>query len=202
MLAGGLLMVAAACLTIYNLHEDSVAASASSKVLQSLVEERNKNMTSATDSDLPTGISGEIDEENTIDPDTPMPTILVDGTAYIGTILIPALGLELPVADDWDYTQMKISPCRYSGSAYRGDMVVCAHNYTSHFGPIRHLQPGDEVIFVDALGREFHYKVEKVETLGPFGVHEMVASEWELSLFTCTLGGKARVTVRCSRTEE
>ena len=42
----------------------------------------------------------------------------------------------------------------------------------------------------------------KRETLPETAVEEMRAGEWDLTLFTCTYDGRARVTVRCIRTEE
>ena len=39
-------------------------------------------------------------------------------------------------------------------------------------------------------------------TLPETAVEEMRAGEWDLTLFTCTYDGRARVTVRCIRTEE
>lgn len=41
-----------------------------------------------------------------------------------------------------------------------------------------------------------------METLPETAVEEMRAGEWDLTLFTCTYDGRARVTVRCIRTEE
>lgn len=195
-------MGAALGLAAYNLHEDSLAAESASSVLQQLNAERNKLMQSAEASEIPTEISGEIVEEPTISPDTPMPTITIDGTAYIGSVVIPALGAELPVAADWSYPQMKISPCRYEGSFYKNDLVICAHNYSTHFRNIKDLQKGDAIIFVDALGNEYDYHVELVETLKPTAISEMISSEYDLSLFTCNYAGNARVTVRCDLEEE
>ena len=31
----------------------------------------------------------------------------------------------------------------------------------------------------------------------PTSVQEMTDGDWDLTLFTCTVGGKSRVTVRC-----
>ena len=191
MLSGALLMCSAVGLTAYNIHEDFNASSAASSVLKEL----DDAMKSGTGNGLPAGISGEMD--GTISPDTPMPTITIKGKEYIGTIKIPTLSLELPVAKDWDYTQMKTSPCRYSGSAYSNDLVICAHNFSTHFRNIRNLHPDDTVIFTDAVGNEFYYGVDKVETLAPTAVSEMLSPDYDLSLFTCTYGGSARVTVRC-----
>ncbi len=202
MLSGVVLMGAALGLVAYNLHEDSAAAASASSVLQQLNAERDKRMQATEPTDVPTGISGEIEEEPAISPDTPMPTIDINGTAYIGSVAIPALGIELPVAADWSYPQMRTSPCRYDGSVYQGDLVICAHNYSTHFRNIKDLQKGDAVIFVDAVGEKYLYHVELVETLKPTAISEMTSSAYDLSLFTCNYAGNARVTVRCEGEEE
>ena len=51
------------------------------------------------------------------DPDMPMPTVEVDGNAYIGRLEIPALELELPVMSEWSYPRLRTAPCRDKGSA-------------------------------------------------------------------------------------
>lgn len=201
-LSGMVLMIAAAGLTAYNLNEDANATESASYILEKFSDEREKQIESTEKPSLPTGITGEIVEETTISPDTPMPTISIDGINYIGTLTIPALGIELPVAENWDYTQMKISPCRYEGSVYKNTLVICAHNYSTHFRNIKDLQNGDDVIFIDAVGNEFDYHVELVETLQPTAINEMISSEYDLSLFTCNYAGNARVTVRCNQVKE
>lgn len=201
-LSGMVLMIAAAGLTAYNLNEDANATESASYILEKFSDEREKLVESTEEPSLPTGITGEIIEETTISPDTPMPTISIDGVNYIGTLTIPALGIELPVAENWDYTQMKISPCRYEGSVYKNDLIICAHNYSTHFRNIKDLQNGDDVIFVDAVGNNFNYQVELVETLQPTAIEEMISSQYDLSLFTCNYAGNARVTVRCNQIEE
>lgn len=204
----GIILIAAGCaLTAYNVSEDYKASSASADVLSKMDEQRQAMSSiiveETTDSSeyLPDVFESEPDESY-IDPDTPMATVEVDGYLYIGTLVLPPLEIELPVADDWDYTRMNISPCRYSGSYYSNDLVICAHNYSSHFRDIGSLQVGDDVIFIDVLGNEMHYKVGLVETLGATAVEEMTSSDWDLSLFTCNYSGMARVTVRCERVDE
>ena len=56
---------------------------------------------------------------------------------------------------------------------------------------------GDEVVFRDVDGNEFRYEAVELETLEKAAVEEMQAGDWDLSLFTCTVGGQTRVTVRC-----
>ena len=137
-----------------------------------------------------------------LNPKMDMPEKDVDGTAYIGSLSIPPLDLELPVISQWSYPNLKIAPCRYTGSAYLDDLVIAAHNYDSHFGRLKELSPGDEVTFTDMAGNVFRYQVAELETLQPTAIEEMTDSGYDLTLFTCTIGGKSRVTVRCDRMED
>ena len=131
-----------------------------------------------------------------------LPVLEVDGYRYIGTVSIPVIDVELPVQEDWSPMLLKNSPCRYKGSPYQGDLIICAHNYDTHFGQLKNLLPGDEVIFADAEGNEFRYTVVVLETLIGTAVEEMESGVWDLTLFTCTLGGQKRVTVRCDLLEK
>ncbi len=96
---------------------------------------------------------------------------------------------------------MKLAPCRYAGSAYLNDLIIAGHNYRAHFGALGKLRAGDSVIFTDAGGNRFSYTVSRVEQLSSSALEEMESGDWDLTLFTCTVGGKARVTVRCVRME-
>jgi sortase A len=134
--------------------------------------------------------------------DPTMSEVEIDGRLYIGYLSIPALDLELPVQSQWDYPGLKISPCRYYGSTKTDDLVIAAHNYARHFGGLMQLSPGDLVYFTDMDGVVNRYQVEEVDVLNPTDIEEMTAGEYDLTLFTCTYGGKSRVTVRCLRVED
>ena len=108
---------------------------------------------------------------------------------------------ELPVISDWSYPALKVSPCRYDGSAYTGDLILSAHNYRSHFGCLKDLAIGETVRFTDMDGNVFRYSVMEHEVLMPYDVEEMKAGDWDLTLFTCTVGGTSRFTVRCDKVE-
>lgn len=136
-----------------------------------------------------------------IDATRDMPGQEIDGYTYIGKLSIPTLDLDLPVMTDWSYPQLKIAPCRYQGSAYTDDMIVCAHNYQSHFGKLDNLVPGDEIQFTDIDGNHFSYFVIEKEYLEKTDVEELRSGDWDLTLFTCTPGGKTRVTIRCEKAE-
>lgn len=126
-----------------------------------------------------------------------MLTIPAGNYASIGILSIPVLELELPVLTDWDYAKLKVAPCHYFGSCYTSDFVIAAHNYAAHFGRLSQLQPGDLVIFTDVSGITHCYETVLLETLSATATEEMIASGFDLSLYTCTPGGGSRVTVRC-----
>ena len=139
--------------------------------------------------------SEEVIPEEVIVPE--MKTIEIGGYGYIGILSIPSLGLELPVMTDWSYAKLKKAPCHYYGSCYESDFVIAAHNYKSHFGRLSKLQQGDPILFTDAVGQVHRYEVVLLETLPKTATLEMITSGFDLSLYTCTLGGASRVTVRC-----
>lgn len=185
---GILLIVAALVLTLYNIMDDNRAKKEADSVLDQLGQYSN---------DLSDGMI----PDYILNPEMDMPTIEINGYRYIGTLSIPSLDIKLPVMERWDYARMKIAPCRYSGSAYLNNMIICGHNYTAHLGRLKNLQIGDTVIFTDVDGNEFSYEAQEIETLSETAVEEMQSGEWDLTLFTCTVGGRARMTVRCMETE-
>ena len=191
LMTGGLLLIAAALfLTCFNLWDERRATNSAGEALRELeaVRPEEAEATEPGEAEIPAYL---------LDPGREMPAVEVDGGRYIGVLEVPSLGLELPVMETWSYPNLRVAPCRYSGSAYQDDMIVAAHNYKTHFGQLKELRPGDEVRFTDTEGNVFRYAVAELETLGKYDVEEMTSGDWDLTLFTCTYGGQSRVTVRC-----
>lgn len=198
MAAGLALMAAALLLTGYNLWDEHRAEQSAVRVLAALEPKAEApapaaEMTDPGETEIPDCL---------LAPEMEMPTETVEERDYIGVLELPALGLSLPVLSQWSYPALKEAPCRYTGSAYQGDLIIAGHNYRSHFGGLKDLTPGDTVRFRDVDGNVFAYTVAEVETLDKYAVAEMQAGDWDLTLFTCTIGGAARVTVRCTADNE
>ena len=171
-----------------------------------VVLERLTPTLSSRQSELPPLSSGEALEEafvpdHVLNPEMAMPEENIDGRSYIGVLDIPALELSLPIISEWSYDALQIAPCRYSGSTYLDNLVIAGHNYRSHFASLPQLQPGDTVTFTDMDGNVFSYAVSSLETLSPYAVSDMTSGDWDLTLFTCTVGGQSRLAIRCDRTE-
>ena len=198
---GLLLLLAALGLTAYNLWRDAMASMSVDVVLERLTP-----TLSSRQSELPALSSGEALEEAfvpdyVLNPEMAMPEETIDGRNYIGVLDIPALELSLPIISEWSYDALQIAPCRYSGSAYLDNLVIAGHNYRSHFVSLPQLQPGDSVTFTDMDGNVFSYEVSSLETLSPYAVSDMTSGDWDLTLFTCTVGGQSRLAIRCDQAE-
>ncbi len=178
---GILLLICAFLLLAYNLWDTNRAKDAAVSAAEQIEEYRE-------DAD-------DIEEDE-------MPEVMIDGIFYVGTLNVPSLGLELPVISTLTDDLLKTGPCRYTGSVSDDDMVIAAHNYRRHFGQIYRLQAGTKIQFVNMNNVVFTYVVEKNEVLQPAQISEMIDSEFDLTLFTCTNGGQARYALRCNRVDE
>ncbi len=123
--------------------------------------------------------------------------ISIDGEEFEAVLRIPSENIELPVKSSLDMKSLKKYPCIYSGSISKDNIIIAAHNYKSHFGNIKYLSQGDEVYLTDVNGNEIRYAVSEIELIDGSGCDEMKTGKWDLTLFTCTLSGQKRVTVRC-----
>lgn len=210
-LLGILLVLSSLGLTAYNIWDSARAEKAAADILEKMREQTDQDPDYTLSLAPPKQDSGEYEDtqktyaDNSMYYRAVMPTLTIDGYEYIGTLEIPAISLQLPVMKEWDYDRLKISPCRYSGSYYTGDLVICGHNYLRHFSPIKGLDTGEDVLFVTADGVVYEYLITNIETIEPTHVEEMIEKEegkkqaWDLTLFTCNTGGQTRCAVRCVR---
>ena len=180
------LIVLSLGLFMNNIHEENVAGKKSNEVLKVIKNVVEKNMKVTYNS----GINNDIN------------TVMVDGYDYIGTIIIPSLNIELPVMSTYDYDRLRIAPCRYYGSIYTDDLIICAHSYKTHFKYLDKLEQKDLIIITDIYGVKYVYEVLEIELLSPNDVKEMIDNEFDLTLYTCTSDGLSRITVRCNRVKE
>ena len=230
MVSGTVLLLAALFLMLYNWNQDSRTEARTVSILEQLKEQMPE--AHFEKSDFPDALpeiqellendaAVSTDSNTNYQPEeTPLPepdifaeyeetatvqevVYWIDSTAYLGVLYIPALGLELPVISDWSYPDLRVAPCRYTGSVEEGDLVIAAHNYGCHFGSISSLSTGDEIIFTDGEGVMRTYSVVNSELIGGRDAASMEggSEEWDITLFTCNLSGTSRVTVRAALVE-
>ncbi len=181
---GIVLIVVALSLCAYNVYDNFRASWSSKKILEAYVAKQS----SIDQGEVPDYI---------LNPDMDMPEVELEGLTCVGMIEIPALDIKLPVTSTFTYELMKVAPCRYYGTPYKKNMVIAAHNSWYHFGRLNTLKANNKVIFTDAAGNRFVYRVDAIEALRPNSVKDVTSGKWPLTLFTCTLDAQNRVVVRC-----
>jgi len=186
-IAAGLVMTfSAACLFSFYEAQERAAGDHAEALLQELRQE------------METQVQPEMPKSEEAEP-TALPQTTLNGYAVVGILQVPAVGLELPVLDNWNYDLLQLAPCRYSGSIKEGNLILLAHNYDRHFGRFKELEPGDTVSFLSVDGTAHKYTVAITEHLQKTELEKLTVSDHELTLFTCTKGGHSRVVVRCDR---
>lgn len=168
LLIGALLLLAAGGWLLYNERESRAARESSEKILKELAPSQ---------------------EEQGL--------LQAEGELFCATLTIEKLGLELPVYQQWSEGHLAKAPCRWSGSLQQGGLIIAAHNYRGHFSTLYRMKKGDEVCLTDGMGAEYRFTVAEKTVLDGTDVQEMKSGDWPLTLFTCTKGGKQRVTLRC-----
>jgi len=184
-IVGLFLITLSISLIINNRYDEYNAGIQSQEVLDTLKENYNEDNLKVVNT-----ITNEIKD---------MKTTNIDGYDYIGWITIPSLNLELPIMSEHDYTRLNIAPCRYYGSIYTNDLIICAHSYETHFKNIDKLNQNDLIVITDINGNIYKYEVLEIEILNPKEVSKMIDNDFDLTLYTCTNDGLNRITVRCNR---
>lgn len=193
---GLLLLLCAVGLTLYNLNQEITAGEESDAVMEELTAILDQTpIRTVTPRPAAEYAPVEDETEEAAEP------VELDGRYYLGVITFPTLELQLPVQDQWSYANLRVSPCRMAGSPAGGDLVILAHNYQTHFGPLDRLEIGDEVSVTLLDGRTYVYSVNALEVVEPTAVESVTSGEWPLTLFTCTLSGRTRLVVRCDVAE-
>lgn len=208
-LLGLLLLLTSAGLALHNIKEDQRSSAACAEVMEQIMairqEKQEGKIPSAapepetTEASRETEETGEPEELPEI-PDIYDPTmteVMIYGYPYIGYLSVPDLELALPIISEWSYPRFQIAPCRVSGTVLEKNLVLGAHNYPSHFGRLSQLSRGADIYFTDMDDNAYHYQVADIEILQPNDIDLLTAGEYPLTLFTCTYGGKTRVTIRC-----
>ena len=172
---GLIFLVTALILIIYDTYKDKKANIKSDIILKQLEEKI---------------LSNDIKDNNIIN---------IDNEEYLGIINIPVLNLSLPVYSDYSLKKLDSAPAVYSGSINTNNLVICAHNYKSHFGYLNKIKINDLIVIIDSNNKKHVYEVSEIVITKPLAIEEMINSDYDLTLFTCTTSGASRLTIRCKK---
>ncbi len=204
----GLLLIAAAVVMYgVGLHREKLADQSgedlSVQLVQAIAEKAKEVPAEAAPAESENGNATIADGDMFTVADTLHETTLsVAHYDFIGYLSIPALRLDIPVLADWNDRLLEVAPCRYAGSPENNDLVISGHNYSRHFGRLSRLSAGDTVTLTRTDGSVIRYEVSISEILLPTEITRMIDSRYDLTLFTCTKGGRTRYALRCTRIGE
>ena len=185
-LTGAALLLAAGVLFSLQWRESSLAGQNSQKLLSQTMEVIRQERESA--------MYDPAAEE--ADPGQ-MPQATLSGHDLIGVLRVASVQVEQPIQSSWSYDLLKVSPCRYSGSLEGGNLILLGHNYVTHFAPLRRAQIGDRVEFCDMDGVWHNFTVAEIQVLKATELDALTASDYPLTIFTCTRDGVSRLVLRC-----
>lgn len=130
-------------------------------------------------------------------PESRMPVLEIDGTDYVALLEIPAQGLVLPVADQWDSSNLPRSPARFSGSTYNGPLVIGGADDPRQFGFCNQIDTGATVTVTDLTGAQFSYTVSRVDRAGQAETQWLTQADYDLTLFCRDPYSMDYLAVRC-----
>lgn len=118
---------------------------------------------------------------------------------------IPSLGINYPILSETTNELLKISLTKFWGGEPNavGNYCVVGHNYDGKdifFGKLHKINNGDIVELKDKTGKTMKYKVYNKFIVKPNDVactSQLTNGRKELTLITCSEGGKTRLIVKC-----
>lgn len=126
-----------------------------------------------------------------------MPVLQIKDVDYAAILEIPALGITLPVADQWDSSRLHRSPARFFGSAYDSTLVIGGADNAKQFGFCDTIDQGVTVTVTDMTGAEFTYTVARVDRSKSAETQWLCEEDWDLTLFCRELYSMNYLAVRC-----
>ena len=132
-----------------------------------------------------------------------MRTITIGKHSYIGKLSIPEINVEVPVMEECSSENLKISPCVDMGTIADENLVIAGHRYGEIFGSLSKLQAGDKIYLTTVENKTYTYMVKTGVEIMPrkkdlyYGYQE-----WDLAIYTCTLGGTRRHVIYAELMEE
>lgn len=192
---------------VYSEVEKNICEAVSQDILNEISLEENSNDSTTSDKPLVVALDDTevIEDENTKN--------VLDGKytdqngntyTYESILSIPSLGIEYPVLKDTSEELLKISINKFWGGSPNsvGNYCIVGHNYKSGkmFGKLSQMKNGDIIKLTDLSGNTLQYKVYDRFVVEPENVactSQITNGLKEVTLITCTNGGKQRLIIKC-----
>lgn len=165
--------------------------------VENIVEEINTIQDSIVLENNVINIVVENEEEIIVEPK------IYQGYEMIATLKVPSIDIEYPVLAENSDELMKITLNKYWGCNPNevGNLCIVGHNYKSgkHFGKLKYVEIGDELLVTDNSDRTLTYEVYDTYVIDPYDTKctsQLTDGKKEVTLITCTNAGKNRLVVK------
>lgn len=132
-----------------------------------------------------------------VDRDPEMPALEINGEDFIALLEIPAYGLKLPISSVWEKSKVLSYPCRFSGSAYDGTLIIGGYDQRGQFDFFDRIQNGAAVTITDMTGSTFSYVVDRVTRSRSAEAEMLLDSAADLTLFVRDAQALEYIILRC-----
>ncbi len=195
-----------------------------------IYSEYDKRDSAGTSQDILNGISFSNGDNTTLDQDTLVVAlnenvqnveepveeknnvyVAQNGKEYIvdSILNIPSLEINYPVLSETSDELLKVALNKFWGGEPNsvGNYCIVGHNYDGKdifFGKLHKIQNGDIVELQDKTGKKLQYKVYNKFIVQPTDVactSQITNGKKEMTLITCSDGGKTRLIVKCRAIE-
>ena len=123
---------------------------------------------------------------------------------YIGRVVIPKIGVDYAILDNWSDELLKVSICKFHGANPNevGNLCLVGHNWRNKrfFSKVPTLEIGDIVQITDLTEKTIDYEVYDIHTVDPSNTDDTTQKtngRKEVTLITCTDDSSQRVIVKC-----
>ena len=129
--------------------------------------------------------------------DSVMPVLEINGADYVALLEIPAQGVVLPVADQWNSMGLSNSPARFSGSAYDKSLVIGGVDHPRQFGFCDEIKHDAVLSITDMTGAQFSYILSRIDRSKHAQTQWLQNEEYDLTLFCRSAYSMEYIAVRC-----
>lgn len=132
----------------------------------------------------------------------------IKGHKVVGIIRIPEVDLEYPILETTTEETLNLSITKFWGNEINeiGNVTLAGHNNLSGvmFGKIKKLENGDIIELTDIQNTTLKYEIFKTYIIDPNDISCILPVQEgvrEVTLITCTTGGKERFIVKAREIE-
>lgn len=127
-----------------------------------------------------------------------MPVLQVDGEDYAALLRVPAFGVTLPVAGEWNTGALLSCPHRFWGSVYDHTLIIGGSGQKGQFDFCGRLDLGNKITVTDMTGAQFSYEVARIDRRRQADMQTFQEVDSDLILFVRDDATLDYIIVRCA----